>query len=135
MDNFGIFLIYAAITAFSFFVCAPMILNAISTFGVQKKFAREMIERRIVSEETIKNFESKKQIAGVAIALIITGVLVAVSVRVNYGLICMCVGLFAGLVRYRHILQFNNLTVKRFRNTYEGYYDTKKLDEYIKETF
>lgn len=135
MDNFGVFLLFIAIAAFSFFVAAPMVLNAISTFGVQKKFTREMIKENIISEEKVHDMEPKKQLMGVIVALIVMAALIYTSYRIRYGLICMVVGLLSGFIRYRYILQFNNLTVKRFKNTYPNDYDSERLKKYIDKTF
>ena len=45
-NNVGIaiFIFQALLALFAFFVTAPMTLNAISLFGVQKRFAEEMIK-------------------------------------------------------------------------------------------
>lgn len=135
MDNFGILVLYAAIAAFSFFVGAPITLNSISTFGVQKKFSHDMIDRGIIKEADVKELEPKKQLMGVIIAVIVLAALLFVSLKIKMGLISMAIGLAVGLLRYRHILQFNNLTVKRFQNTYQGKYDKQKLKDYINKTF
>ena len=135
MDDFGILLIYAAVAAFSFFVAAPITLNAISTFGVQKRFAQDMIDRGIIKEEDVKALQPKKQLGGIIIAFIVLAALLIVSLNIKNGFISMGVGLIVGLLRFRHIIQFNNLTVKRFQNTYAGKYDNTKLNEYIRKTF
>ena len=135
MDNFTVFLIYAAIAAFSFFVAAPITLNAISTFGVQKTFARDMIERGIIKEEYVKELEPRKQIAGIVVSAIVLVALFVASFNVKLGYISMAVGLVVGLIRYRHIIQFNSLTVKRFQNNYQDKYDKDKLNAYLKKAF
>ena len=38
-----VFIFQALLALFAFYVTAPMTLNAISLFGVQKEFAEEMI--------------------------------------------------------------------------------------------
>lgn len=135
MENFEILVLYAAIAAFSFFVAAPIVLNAVSAFGVQKKFAQDMIALNIIDEKAVKEIEPKKQIAGLIISLVVLAALFFVSFRVNLGFISMGVGLLFGLLRFRHIVQFNNLTVKRFQNNYAGKYDKEKLKAYINKTF
>ena len=135
MENFEVLLLYAAIAAFSFFVAAPTVLNAVSAFGVQKKFAQDMIEHNIIDAEAVKEIEPKKQIAGLIISLVVLAALFFVSFRVNLGFISMGVGLLFGLLRFRHIVQFNNLTVKRFQNNYAGKYDKEKLKAYINKIF
>lgn len=135
MDNFGVFLIYAAITAFSFFVAAPMILNAVSEFGVQKRFTDDMIARGIITEDAVKALQPKKQIAGVIISAIILAALLLAAFKIRLGFFPMCIGLLIGLIRFRHVLQFNTLTVKRFQNAYRDQYDSQKLKEYVNKTF
>ena len=135
MGDFTIFFIYAAIAAFSFFVAAPILLNAVSTFGVQKKFARDMIELGIIKEKTVNEIERQKQLAGVIVSVIVLATLIVVSLNIKMGYISMIVGLVVGLIRYRHVVQFNSLTVKRFQNNYQGKYDQEKLNAYIKKAF
>ena len=134
MEDFGVLFLYAALAAFAFFVAAPITLNAVSTFGVQKKFARDMIEQGVIKEEVVKEMESKKQLAGVVVSLIVLAALVFVSLNIKYGY-SAGVALVLGLIRFRHIIQFNNLTVKRFQSNYSGQYDKGKLNAYIKKTF
>jgi len=135
MDDFGILLIYAAVAAFSFFVAAPITLNAISTFGVQKRFAQDMIDRGIIKEEDVKTLQPKKQLGGIIIAVIVLAALLVASLNIKNGFLSMGVGFIFGLLRFRHIVQFNNLTVRRFQNTYSGKYDSNKLNAYIEKTF
>lgn len=45
-DNFMVFVYNAIIALFAFFVAAPMLLNAISLFTVQKRFAKVMVWTR-----------------------------------------------------------------------------------------
>ena len=49
MEGFGIFLWNAVITLFSFLAVAPIVLSAVSQFGVQKRFAQAMIDEGIIS--------------------------------------------------------------------------------------
>ena len=135
MDDFSILLIYAAIAAFSFFVAAPILLNAVSTFGIQKKFANEMVAKGIIKETSVKEVLPKKQLAGIIITIIVLAALIFAAFKVKLGYISMTVGLLAGLLRFRHIIQFNTLTIKRFQNTYQGQYDVSKLNDYVKNTF
>ena len=47
-DNFMVFVYNAIIALFAFFVAAPMLLNAISLFTVQKRFAKgQQFEERL----------------------------------------------------------------------------------------
>ena len=64
-DNFMVFVYNAIIALFAFFVAAPMLLNAISLFTVQKRFAKVMVDEGVVKEETVRRLHPKKQVAGV----------------------------------------------------------------------
>ena len=98
-DNFMVFVYNAIIALFAFFVAAPMLLNAISLFTVQKRFAKVMVDEGVVKEETVRRLHPKKQVAGVL------------------------------------IIQFNSLTVQRFRNTYKDEMDLNKYNKYVDSHF
>ena len=108
--GFAVLLLDAAIALFSFFVVAPCVLNAVSLFGVQKQFARTMIDEGVISEEAVQRLHPKKQIAGVIVSVVLVAVL---------GGICW----------------FNSLTVQRFRNTYKDEMDTNKYNKYVDAHF
>lgn len=72
-DNFMVFVYNAIIALFAFFVAAPMLLNAISLFTVQKRFAKVMVDEGVVKEETVRRLHPKKQVAGVLISLLVLG--------------------------------------------------------------
>lgn len=135
MDNLGLLLLNAGLTAFGFFVCAPILLNAISTFTVQKRFAQAMVQEGIIEEKEVRQMQPKKQLAGCIIAAIVLVAAFLVGSRINFGVICVFFGFAVGLIRYRRILQFNSLTVKRFQNTYRDSYDAKKLNKYVDKMF
>ena len=135
MEGMGLLLLNAGLTAFGFFVAAPILLNTISTFGVQKRFAETMVQEGVIAEKEVRQMQPKKQLAGVIITAVVLIAADLVSSRVNYGLICMTFGFLVGLVRYRKVLQFNSLTVKRFQNTYRDAYDAKKLNKYVDKMF
>ena len=86
MGEMGLLLYYAIIALFAFFVAAPCVLNAVSLFGVQKRFAKAMIEEGIVPEAAVKKLHPKKQIAGVLISLC-AGLLGVVLVLKRYAMI------------------------------------------------
>lgn len=75
MEGFGVFLWNAVITLFSFLAVAPIVLSAVSQFGVQKRFAQAMIDEGIISAEEVKLLQPKKQIAGVVISVIVVAAL------------------------------------------------------------
>ena len=41
----------------------------------------------------------------------------------------------AGVLKYRRILEFNSLTVSRFKNTYQSVMNNNKYDQYVKKMF
>lgn len=136
MQGFGILLLNAALTLFAFFAAAPITLSAISTFGVQKQFAQTMIDEGVISEEEVKRILPKKQGAGVVIAIIVLAALAITAWRAApYGPICAVVGLAMGLVKYRKVLQFNSLTVQRFKNTFKDSFNADKLNRYVDKMF
>lgn len=136
MEPFAELIRYAVIAAFSFFVVAPCVLSAISLFGVQKRFAAEMIEKEIVPAEEVERLHPKKQIAGVIFSCVVVGALVAICMpAASLGYCCGGVSLLAGLWRYRTIVQYNSLTVQRFKNSYRVCMDDKKYNQYVKEHF
>ena len=54
MGDFGLLLYYTLGALFAFFVAAPFLLNAVSLFGVQKKFNQTMVDQGIISAEEIE---------------------------------------------------------------------------------
>lgn len=130
------FYISGAACAVRFFVVAPMTLNAVSLFGVQKRFAEEMIKLGVVKEKDVKNMQTKKQIVGVLISLVVIGALCYSCYRTApMGYLCGGVPLMAGFWKYRNILEMNNLTVQRFKNTYKDCMNAKKYNEYVRTHF
>ena len=53
MGDIGILIIGVVDTFFAFFVVAPMMLQAASLFGVQKQFAKAMVEEGVVTQEAV----------------------------------------------------------------------------------
>ena len=51
------------------------------------------------------------------------------------GYFCGGLPLIAGFLKYRSIVQFNSLTVQRFRNTYKDEMDTNKYNKYVDAHF
>ena len=123
-DNFMVFVYNAIIALFAFFVAAPMLLNAISLFTVQKRFAKVMVDEGV-----------GKEVAGVLISLLVLAGLGWTCTRVDMGYICGCIALVAGVLKYRNIIQFNSLTVQRFRNTYKDEMDLNKYNKYVDSHF
>ena len=74
MGDFGILIIGVVDTFFAFFVVAPMMLQAASLFGVQKQFAKAMVQEGVVTQEAVDRIHPKKQIAGVVISLLLLAV-------------------------------------------------------------
>ena len=123
-------------TLFGFFVVAPCILNAVSLFGVQKQFAKAMVQEGVVKQEDVDRIHPKKQLAGVVISLIMLAVLAFTCAKASpWGYICGGVGLVVGLLKYRAIVQYNSETVKRFKNTYKDEMDMAKFNKFVETHF
>lgn len=136
MGDIGILIIGVVDTFFAFFVVAPMMLQAASLFGVQKQFAKAMVEEGVVTQETVERIHPKKQIAGVVISLLVLAVLAFTCTKASpWGYICGGVGLVVGLLKYRTIVQYNSDTVKRFKNTYKDEMDVKKFNRFVETHF
>ena len=45
------------------------------------------------------------------------------------------VGLVAGMLKYRALVQYNSETVKRFKNTYKDEMDVKKFNKFVETHF
>ncbi len=125
-----------AFALFGFFVAAPMILNAISMFTVQKKFAEKMVEEGVITEEDYRRFHPAKRNAGVLTAAIVTIALIGGCFNKGMmGVLCAAIPTLAGFMRYRRVLQYNNITVQRFRNTYRTVMDEKKYNKFVDKNF
>ena len=66
-SSISIFIVQAFLALFTFFVAAPCVLNAISTFTVQARLAKAMVEEGVITEADRRMLQPKKQIAGVVI--------------------------------------------------------------------
>ena len=136
MGDLGILIIGVVDTFFAFFVVAPMMLQAASLFGVQKRFAQAMVEEGVIDAETVKLLHPKKQIAGVLISLVLFAVLIWTCWKsAPMGYLCGGVALVAGFLKYRKIVQYNSLTVKRFRNTYKDQMNVTKFNKFVDTHF
>lgn len=136
MGDIGLLLYYAIVALFAFFVAAPCVLNAISLFGVQKRFAKAMIEEGIVPEAAVKKLHPKKQLAGVLISILVLGSLLWFCYRLQpWGFAVGIVPLLLGFWKFRAVLAYNSLTVKRFRNSYQNDLDAKKFNRYVEKNF
>ena len=136
MGDISVFVMQAVLALFSFFVAAPCVLNAISTFTVQARFADAMIAEGVITEADKRMMQPKKQIAGVVISAVMVAALVGFAIKTApYGYFSCGIAAAAGALKYRQILEFNSLTVSRFKNTYQTVMDSKKYDQYVKKTF
>lgn len=136
MGDLGILLIGVVDALFAFFVVAPIMLNTASLFGVQKQFARAMVEEGVIDEETVKLLHPKKQIAGVIISIVVFAVLIWTCWKsAPMGYLCGGVALVAGFLKYRKIVQYNSLTVKQFRNTYKDHMNVDKFNKFVDAHF
>jgi hypothetical protein len=136
MGDMGLLLYYVIIALFAFFVAAPCVLNAISLFGVQKRFAKAMVDEGIISQAAVDKLHPKKQLAGVLISTLVLGALLWFCYRLQpWGFAVGIVPLMVGFWKYRKVLEYNSLTVKRFRNSYQNELDAKKFNRYVEKTF
>ena len=126
----------AFLALFAFFAVAPILLNAVAQFGVHKRFANAMIEEGVISAKAVKEMLPKKQIAGVVVSAVVLAVLgVTCYKTAPFGYLCAGVPFVVGLWKYRSVVQFNSLTVQRFKNTYNDVLDAKKLNKYVDQHF
>lgn len=136
MGDMGLMIYYLVVALFSFFVVGPCILNTISLFGVQKRFAKAMVDEGIVSQEAVDRLHPKKQTAGVIISIAVTAALIFLAYRTApIGYLCAGIAQIASIMKYYRIVQYNSLTVKRFRNTYENELDAKKFNQFVNKNF
>mgnify|MGYP004650928501 CR=1 FL=1 len=136
MGDLAILLVGIVDALFAFFVVAPILLNTASLFGVQKRFAQAMVEEGVIDADTVKQMQSKKQIAGVLISLVLLAVLLWTCWKsAPMGYLCGGVALVAGFLKYRKIVQYNSLTVKRFRNTYKDQMNVTKFNKFVDTHF
>ena len=136
MGELSVLLIGVVDALFAFFVVAPIMLNTASLFGVQKRFAQAMVEEGVIDAETVKLLHPKKQIAGVLISVVLFAVLIWTCWKsAPMGYLCGGVALVAGFLKYRKIVQYNSLTVKTFRNTYQDHMDVQKFNKFVDTHF
>ena len=86
----------------------------------------------------MKTLEKVSDFVGkyMAVIVIVVAALAYTCVKMlPYGPICALFGLAAGIMKYRKVLQFNSLTVQRFKTTYKDSYDAKKLNAYVDKMF
>lgn len=135
-DGLFVFIFQAIIALFAFFVVAPCVLNAISLFTVQKRFAQTMVDLGVVKQADVQRIHPKKATAGVIISAVVLGVLVYGAIRTApVGYFVAGIPLLAGFLKYRAIIQFNSLTASRFQKTYRDELNAEKYNAYIKKTF
>lgn len=136
MGDFSILIVGVVDTFFAFFVVAPVMLQAASLFGVQKQFAKAMVQEGVVTQADVDRIHPKKQLAGVILSLLLLAVLAFTCTKASpWGYICGGVGLVAGMLKYRNIVQYNSETVKRFKNTYKDEMDVKKFNKFVETHF
>ena len=75
-------------------------------------------------------------ITGVLISLVLFAVLLWTCWKTApMGYLCGGVALVAGFLKYRKIVQYNSLTVKRFRNTYKDQMNVTKFNKFVDTHF
>ena len=95
-----------------------------------------MVDEGIVSQEAVDRLHPKKQTAGVIISIAVTAALIFLAYRTApIGYLCAGIAQIASIMKYYRIVQYNSLTVKRFRNTYENELDAKKFNQFVNKNF
>ena len=136
MGDMGLMIYYLVVALFSFFVVGPCILNTISLFGVQKRFAKAMVEEGVITEADYQKIHPVKRNAGVITASIVTLALIGGCFNKGMmGILCAAIPTLAGFMKYRRVLEYNNITVQRFRNTYRTVMDEKKYNKFVDKNF
>lgn len=136
MGDIGQLLCQILIALFAFFVAAPCILNAVSLFGVQKKFNQTMVAEGVITEEEINKIHPKKQIAAIIIAIVMLGILLLLGLWLKGAAVMITIlPLLLGFWKFRRVVAFNSLTARKFYSTYQGQLDEKKFDKYTKKQF
>ena len=134
--NIGQLLGDALLVVVTIFGVVPVLLNAISQFGVLQRFADEMVREGVIEEEKVKALMPKKKIAGVVLSALMLFVLFTACIKTApFGWVCAGVPFVLGLFKYRSIVEFNSFTVKRFQSNFKGEYNVKKLNKYIETHF
>ena len=136
MGDIGQLLYQIVIALFAFFVAAPCFLNAISLFGVQKKFNQTMVDEGVIAAEEIDKIHPKKQTTSIVIAVVMLGILLWLCLRLKGAAVMIAIlPLLLGFWKFRRVVSFNSLTARKFYSTYQGHLDEKKFDKYTKKHF
>ncbi len=134
--NFALLLIYAVLALIGFFVMAPVLLNTISLFGSQKRFAATMVEEGIITQKAVDGMQKTKQFGSIITTIIVAVVFVFLMSRQgSVGFLCGLVPFAVGLLKYRAILSLTTITARNFFNTYKNFVDVDKFQHYMKKTF
>ncbi len=132
----SILLLSAAVALITFFLLSPILMMTIANFGVRKNFAETMVKEGVVPESEVKMRHPKQQGISLVITIVLIAVLLAGAVKTApWGYFCIALPLLGGIMRYRNLIQFNNLTVKWFRNQYKDVLNAKKFNRYVDEHF
>jgi hypothetical protein len=101
---------------------------------------KQEVQRRlspcVVKAEDVRRLYPGKQVAGVIVTLVLVGAVgVAAYNTAPAGYLAVGIPLIAGLLKYRKIVQYNSLTVKRFRNTFQAVMDSRKFNRFVDSHF
>ena len=90
----------------------------------------------VVKAEDVQRIHPKKQIAGVIVSALVLAVLIYTCAKsAPWGYACGGVATVVGFLKYRNIVQYNSLTVKRFRNTYKDQMNVTKFNKFVDTHF
>ena len=94
------------------------------------------MDEGVVKQEDVDRIHPKKQLAGIIVSVLVLAVLVYTCAKsAPWGYLCGGVAMVVGFLKYRNIVQYNSLTVKRFKNTYKEEMDVKKFNKFVETHF
>ena len=83
-----------------------------------------------------RQMEKRKKAPSVVGPVLVLAVLVYTCAKsAPWGYLCGGVAMVVGFLKYRNIVQYNSLTVKRFKNTYKEEMDVKKFNKFVETHF
>ena len=104
--------------------------------SVKDRIAKAMVDEGVIKAEDVQRIHPKKQIAGIIVSALVLAVLIYTCAKsAPWGYACGGVATVVGFLKYRSIVQYNSLTVKRFRNTYKEDMDVKKFNKFVETHF
>lgn len=127
---------YVIITLVALFIAAPVVMNTIGKFGVQRRFAILMVQEGIITEEVFSKTQKTQQMIGVVLSVLLLAVLIGMGLKNGlYGWLCIIAGLAVGAFRARRTVQYTSATVQSFKRVYVDQFDKEKLNDFVEKNF